>query len=118
MYVHVRHAAVFSCSVLYRRLRHVAEELTTDEQAIWAAQARVSDSTAMETLLMPLPMAVAVQARELAGLPGPAALHRNAKARVAVCFGLIQSSPFPARTLSAGASIGSCVARCPVLCLM
>jgi len=26
----------------------VAEELTTDEQAIWATQARVSDSTAME----------------------------------------------------------------------
>jgi len=70
MCVHVRHAAVFRCSVLYRRLRHVAEELTTDEQAIWAAQARVSDSTAMETLLMPLPTAVAVQARELAELPG------------------------------------------------
>jgi len=34
----------------------VAEELTTDEQAIWATQARVSDSTAMETLLMPLPV--------------------------------------------------------------
>src|SRR5437879_13840064 len=61
MCVHVRHAAAFRCSVLYRRLRHVAEELTTDEQAIWAAQARVSDSTAMETLLMPLPTAVAVQ---------------------------------------------------------
>ena len=61
----------------------MAEELTTDEQAIWAAQARVSDSTAMETLLMPLPMAVAVQARELAGLPGQSGMEYDERLKCA-----------------------------------
>ena len=48
----------------------MSQELTIEEQAIWAAQAHVSDSREMETLLMPLPAAVAVQARELAESPG------------------------------------------------
>ena len=61
----------------------MAEELTTDEQAIWAAQARVSDSTAMETLLMPLPTAVAVQARELAELPGQSGMEYDERLKCA-----------------------------------
>ena len=61
----------------------MAEDLTVDEQAIWAAQARVSDSTAMEALLMPLPVAVAVQARELAELPGQSGMEYDERLKCA-----------------------------------
>ena len=61
----------------------MAEELTTDEQAIWATQARVSDSRAMETLLMPLPVAVAAQARELAALPGQSGMEYDERLKCA-----------------------------------
>lgn len=61
----------------------MAQELITDEQAIWSAQARVSDSTAMEALLMPLPVAVAAQARELAELPGQNGMEYDERRRCA-----------------------------------
>src|SRR5579872_326048 len=46
------------------------QDLTADEQVIWTTQARVNDPAAIENLLMFLPVAVAVQARKLARLPG------------------------------------------------
>ena len=64
----------------------MAPELTIDEQAIWTAQACIHDSAAMEALLMPLPDAIAVEARELAELPGRNGMEYDERQQCAYWF--------------------------------
>jgi|SRR5579863_277242 len=64
----------------------MAQELTTDDQAIWTAQAYLGDPVAMEALLMPLPAAVAEQARCLARLPGQNGMEYDERLQCAYWF--------------------------------
>ncbi len=64
----------------------MAPEPTIDEQAIWAARACIDDSAAMEALLMPLPAAIAVEARELAELPGRNGMEYDERRQCAYWF--------------------------------
>src|SRR5579871_3276148 len=64
----------------------MAPQLKTDDQAIWTTQAYLGDPAAMEALLMPLPAAVAEQARRLANLPGQNGMEYDERLQCAYWF--------------------------------
>lgn len=64
----------------------MAPELTIEEQAIWTAQACIDDTAAMEALFRPLPAAIAVEARELAELPGRNGMEYDERRQCAYWF--------------------------------
>ncbi len=61
-------------------------QLRTDDEAIWTTQAYLGDPAAMEALLMPLPAAVAEQARRLAKLPGQNGMEYDERLQCAYWF--------------------------------